>query len=125
MAAARDFLLTLTFLAEPVSPALCAFIFAFLISFLNKKSLFLGFGILLIVLAGLGVYDFYLWEYDYGHNLDENAPIKVPGASFQPPLIGKKDIINFVAYSLPATGIYLYGLTILAAFSSWWLSRKK
>ncbi len=95
------------------------------ISFLNKKYLYLGFAALLVLLASLGVYDFYLWEYEYGHSLSPDAPIKVPGASFQPPLIGKKDIINFTAYSLPETGVYLYGATIFAALSSWWLTRKK
>ncbi len=96
-----------------------------ILALVNKRNLFLAFGILLIVLAGLGVYDFYLWEYDYGHNLDPHAPIKFPGASFQPPLIGKKDIINFTAISLPATGIYFYGAAIVASFVSWWFSKKK
>lgn len=35
----------------------------------------------------IGFVDFYLWEYDYGHNLNPKAPIKIPGQSYQPPLI--------------------------------------
>lgn len=58
-----------------------------------------------IVAAGAaGLYDFYLWGYDYGHNLDPNAAIKVPGMSYQPPLIGSKTLLNFLAYSGPDTG---------------------
>ena len=34
----------------------------------------------------VGLVDFWLWEYDYGHNLDlDTAAIKVPGMSYQPP----------------------------------------
>ena len=48
-----------------------------------------------------GFVDFYLWGYDYGHNLDtEHAIIKVPGMSYQPPLIGSKKLLNFKAISL-------------------------
>src|SRR5688500_13850993 len=51
--------------------------------------------------AGLG--DFYRWSYDYGHNLDaETAIIVVPGMSYQPPLIGEKQLLNFRAASWPA-----------------------
>src|SRR5690606_41060303 len=52
-----------------------------------------------------GMVDFYLWEYDYGHNLDhERAIIKVPGMVYQPPLIGSKKMLNITAVSLPAAG---------------------
>ncbi|MCU0650108.1 MAG: hypothetical protein MUF00_19120, partial [Gemmatimonadaceae bacterium] len=45
------------------------------------------------------------WQYDYGHNLDvENAPIKVPGMTYQPPLFGTKKLLNFTATSWPAIG---------------------
>ncbi len=54
-------------------------------------------------LAGLA--DFWMWQYDYGHNLDwENAPIKIPGMSYQPPLIGSKQLLNFTATSWPDVG---------------------
>lgn len=52
-----------------------------------------------------GVADFWYWQYDYGHNLDvENAPIKVPGMTYQPPLFGTKKLLNFTATSWPAAG---------------------
>ncbi|MBK9727166.1 MAG: nitrous oxide reductase accessory protein NosL [Saprospiraceae bacterium] len=50
------------------------------------------------------MFDFYRWGYDYGHNLDDTAAIKVPGLSYQPPLIGHKRLLNFDAYSLPDIG---------------------
>lgn len=53
-------------------------------------------------LAGLG--DFYRWGYQYGHNLDPHAAIQVPGMSYQPPLIGYKNLLNFTAYSGPDIG---------------------
>ncbi|MBT8401227.1 MAG: nitrous oxide reductase accessory protein NosL [Rhodothermia bacterium] len=55
--------------------------------------------------AVVGLVDFYLWEYDYGHNLDaETAIIKIPGMNYQPPLIGSKKLLNFTASSWPALG---------------------
>ena len=61
-----------------------------------------------LVLAGIaGMLDFYLWSYDYGHNLDPTAAIKVPGMSYQPPLIGSKELLNFLAFSAPDIGGWL------------------
>lgn len=79
---------------------------------------------LMIALAIAGMYDFYLWEYAYGHDLSPKAPIKIPGASFQPPLIGTKQIINFTAISLPHVGGYLAGLSIVLAATAGWVKRK-
>jgi copper chaperone NosL len=95
-----------------------------LIALMKKRSLFLAWTVLLIVICLLGMYDFYLWEYDYGHNLSDTAPIKIPGASFQPPLLGKKDILNFVAVSLPHIAGYFVGLAMALGFGAWWLGRK-
>lgn len=58
----------------------------------------------LIVFAVVGLTDFYMWEYDYGHNLDPRAAIKVEGMSYQPPLIGYKQLLNFIAGSFPDIG---------------------
>jgi len=73
----------------------------------------------LIVLAGVaGMVDFYRWGYAYGHELDEHAAIKVPGMSYQPPVIGTKQLLNFHASSWPDIGagvaclVLAVGLTI-------------
>ncbi|TRZ66678.1 hypothetical protein D4R20_00220 [bacterium] len=72
----------------------------------NKLMLYLWSGI--FVLFGIaGAVDFYIWEYDYGHNLNSMAAIKVPGMTYQPPLIGSKELLNFTAYSYPSTGGYI------------------
>ena len=92
-----------------------------LIAALNRRWLFLTWIVLLVVLGALGLYDFYLWEYDYGHSLDPNAPMQFEDASFQPPLLGRKEIINFTAISLPHIGGYFVGLSMLLGFLAWWL----
>lgn len=66
---------------------------------------------LLIAFAVFGVVamaDFWRWEYNYGHNLDPNAAIIVPGMAYQPPLIGFKQLLNFGAYSIPDIGGWLF-----------------
>jgi copper chaperone NosL len=70
-----------------------------------RRRLILLWGGALLVAAAVGLADFWRWEYDYGHNLDlEHAPIQIPGMSYQPPLIGRKQLLNFTATSMPATG---------------------
>lgn len=72
----------------------------------------------------VGLVDFWLWEYDYGHNLDlDNAAIKVPGMSYQPPLIGSKQLLNFRATSWPALGGWMAVLSCLTGMIMWWRTR--
>jgi copper chaperone NosL len=80
----------------------------------NRGGAFWAWTVIMVCLAVIGIYDFYLWEYDYGHNLSPNAPIKIPGASFQPPLFGTRLILNFTAKSYPHIGGILAGIAILA-----------
>ncbi len=76
----------------------------FLAAFLNRKKL-LYLVTVLFILFGVGfVYDFWRWLYDYGHNLNPNAAIVVPGMSYQPPLIGYKQLLNFEVWSYPNIG---------------------
>lgn len=72
--------------------------------FIAKRKAVLAFFIFYIVFVVLAAIDFYRWNYEYGHNLDPNAAIKVPGMAYQPPLIGYKQLLNFGAYSIPDTG---------------------
>jgi copper chaperone NosL len=67
--------------------------------------------ILLILFISFGVVamiDFWRWEYDYGHNLNPDAAIIVPGMAYQPPLIGFKQLLNFGAYSVPDIGGWIF-----------------
>ena len=89
--------------------------------FTRNKWMYLGWTLLMVLLAIAGLYDFYLWLYDYGHNLSPNAPIKVPGMVYQPPLIGNKYLLNFLAKSWPATGGLMAAGSIIIGFLSFWL----
>ncbi len=68
----------------------------------GKRWMLYGWTALFVLIAVVGLVDFYLWEYDYGHNLDPRAAISIPGMSYQPPLIGSKKLLNFTAISMPA-----------------------
>jgi copper chaperone NosL len=100
-----------------------------LTALLNRRML-LWIYMMLIVRSGLGaLIDFYRWGYDYGHNLSPTAPIVVPGMSYQPPLIGTKQLLNFTAFSGPDMGGWIFIISgILAAGTlmlELYLSRKK
>ena len=86
----------------------------------NARILF--FFTLLSYLYGVAaMWDFWRWGYDYGHNLDPNAAIKVPDMSYQPPLIGYKNLLNFTSYSGPDTGAWMIiGVCLLATVLWWW-----
>jgi hypothetical protein len=67
---------------------------------------------LLVVGALAGLADFWRWEYRYGHDLDPTAAIKVPGMSYQPPLLGAKQMLNITAHSWPASGGWILALAV-------------
>lgn len=92
---------------------------------LNKKPVYYSWAIVMVLLAVVGLYDFYLWEYDYGHNLSPKAPIKIPGASFQPPLFGTKVILNFIAKSFPDVGGYFAGIAIVLAVAAGYTKKRQ
>lgn len=90
---------------------------------------FLAWFILMILLSAAGLYDFYLWEYNYGYDLDPKAIMKFtnPDGSvmgFQPPLFGSKDILNFRAHSYPQLGAYFLGIGIGLSFVAYWIGKK-
>ena len=76
----------------------------FMASFLNKKLWLYVTTVLFLIFGVAFMVDFYMWEYNYGHNLDPHAAIVVPGMSYQPPLLGFKQLLNFGAYSYPNIG---------------------
>jgi copper chaperone NosL len=96
-----------------------------LAAFSRKKWLAYTWIISLTVLCILGIYVFWLWEYDNGHNLDPNAAIKVEGMTYQPPLFGEKWLLNFKATSYPHVGGILLGISVLLANAVWFVQRKK
>lgn len=97
----------------------CIIFFSFLFIlnaiFPFKKLLYTLFG-LFVSFGVIAMIDFWNWEYNYGHNLNPDAAIKVPGMSYQPPLIGYKQLLNFGAFSMPDTGGWIFilsGLVLL------------
>ena len=101
-----------------------------LIGFKGGYKWFLGWFILMSSLGAAGMYDFYLWEYEYGHNLDPKAIMKFinPDGTqmgFQPPVFGSKVILNFVAHSYPATGAYTLLTGMLMTLIAFFIGKKE
>ncbi len=86
-------------------------LFALLAALLNRRWIaMLGW----LVFTGFSIYmfgDYAHWLYQYGHELDPRAPIKLP--LFTPPLIGFKQMANFKVLSVPHLGTLLLGLAWL------------
>lgn len=96
-------------------------VFGVLVGVLGNRKLLLIWLVLFALLALAGLVDYYLWGYDYGHDLDtENAAIKIPGMSYQPPLIGRKQLLNFTAVSLPGFGGFVAALSLLIGGVVYW-----
>jgi len=100
------------------------YIVGFLIAFglvtalLNKRVVLWIFVLLLVATGVAALVDFWLWGYDYGHNLDPTAAIIVPGMSYQPPLIGTKQLLNFTAFSGPDIGGWIFMVSALLAIGT-------
>lgn len=114
-----------------IIPVVLAVIIAFglLAAILKKRWLMVAWVAAFMLAGAIGIYDFYTWLYDYGHNLDPHAPIKVPGMNYQPPLLGVKWLLNFRAVSLPYTGSLIAAISILLGMAAiaydYFLERKK
>lgn len=106
------------------------FVIIFMIAFgltagiLGKRTLVYTWIALFFIVAAVGIYDFYLWGYDYGHDLNPNAAIKVPGMAYQPPLIGSKMLLNFNAVSMPDIGSWILVAVVLLAVIALFLDKK-
>ncbi len=101
-------------------PYIVAFFIAFgLLIFLLKKPKLIYVWVILIIITGIaGLVDFYLWEYDYGHNLSDKAAIKLKGMTYQPPMFGTKQLLNFVAGAWPQAGAYFFGFSVLSGIAA-------
>jgi copper chaperone NosL len=96
------------------------------VALLRRKTLFAAWVVLAVALSVLGMWDFYKWEYDYGHNLDPSAAIKIPGMSYQPPLFGTKQLLNFTTSAWPGVGGICAMLAVgLAALALLWDLRRR
>ena len=105
-------------------------ILGLLIAFKANYKWYLYWFILMVVLSAAGLYDFYLWEHDYGHDLDPKAIMKFTNPDgtvmgFQPPLFGSKDILNFRAHSYPQLGAIFMGLGMALSFVAFIVGKKE
>lgn len=94
---------------------------------LGRRLPLYGWGLLLVGVMGLGLWDYWRWGYDYGHDLDhEHAIIKIPGMTYSPPVIGRKKLLNFTATSWPSYGGIALALAGgLVAYASWTTMRRR
>ncbi|NOX17399.1 MAG: hypothetical protein GXO87_03845 [Chlorobi bacterium] len=90
----------------------------------GNKKLYLTWFIIMALLGVAGIYDFYLWLYDYGHNLDPRAAIQLLDA-YQPPVFGTKQILNFTVRSYPSLGAVFLGIGILLSPVAYYIEKKK
>jgi copper chaperone NosL len=102
----------------------------FIIAGLTGKRKYINLTFILFVCFGvIAMVDFWKWEYNYGHTLNPDAAIIVPGMSYQPPLIGFKQLLNFGAYSIPDIGGWIFvGVGIIGLFvvcREWFAARSK
>lgn len=78
-----------------------------LVAVMGKRRMLMGYAAVLLLFSLAGLADFYKWSYDYGHNLSPDAILKIPGMTYQPPLIGSRQLLNFHATSWPASGAWV------------------
>lgn len=84
-----------------------------LITYFYPRTFMILLGLINSVLVGAaGLYDFWRWEYNYGHNLKPDAPIIIPGMAYQPPLFACKEMLNITACSWPYIGAIALFLSI-------------
>ena len=101
-------------------------VLGFVIAAAGRRWMAIGWLASFAVLGVVALSDFYHWEYEYGHELDTaHAIIKVPGMSYQPPLIGSKQLLNFTAISWPTTGAILIGVAFVVGCLSVYLARPR
>lgn len=97
-------------------------------SLVGKRFMLISFFGVMIATALSALIDFYMWGYDYGHNLSPDAPIKIEGMSYQPPLIGTKILLNFTAFSGPDVGGWIFisvGILVFSILLYEWKANRK
>lgn len=88
-------------------------ILSFLCLLFSKRFLLRFTFVNFIVFSIVGLFDFLYWEYKYGHNLKPNAPIQMPGMTYQPPFIGCDNLLNITACSYPDFGGFLMAIAVV------------
>ncbi len=84
-----------------------------LVAGIGRKALSALYALLVVCFSFMALYDFYQWEYNFGHNLNPDAAIKMDDMVYQPPLIGEKVFLNISASSWPDIGGIAFVLAIV------------
>ena len=100
-------------------------LFGLIVAFTGNIKLVISWIVVMVILGIAGLVDYYLWGYDYGHNLSPDAPIKVPGMTYQPPLIGSKQLLNIKASSWPYWGSLFIAFSMVLASGTVWIEKFK
>lgn len=80
---------------------------------LNKRFLVYLWTSSMLGFAFWGLYDFWKWEFEFGHNLNPDAAIKMEDMVYQPPLIGTKEFLNIQATSWPELAGIAFTIAVL------------
>ncbi|MCH8569074.1 MAG: hypothetical protein LAT67_12445 [Balneolales bacterium] len=99
--------------------------FAIVAGLTASQKLLASWIVLFVLLCIAGIVDYWWWGYEYGNNLDPQAPIKVPGMSYQPPIIGTKQLLNIKASSWPYWGSVFMMLSISFAMAARYIPGRK
>lgn len=92
--------------------------FGLLTTLINKRFVVYMWTLSMLGFAFWGLYDFWKWEYEFGHNLNPDAAIKMDDMVYQPPLIGTKQFLNIDATSLPEFAGYAFALSVFLAVAA-------
>ncbi len=101
-----------------------------IIAFMGNHKWYLYWFIMMVLVSAAGLIDFYIWEHDYGHNLDPRAILKFTNEDgtamgFQPPFFGTKHILNFTAHSYPRLGAYFLALGIALGLVAYFVGKRE
>lgn len=100
-------------------------LFGLIVAITGSRKLLFAYLVTSVLGAVAALVDFYMWGYDYGHDLDPTAAIQVPGLSYQPPVIGHKKLLNFDSYSYPDTGGWVVVAVTAVFFVIWFIEKRK
>lgn len=87
-----------------------------LTSLMNKRPLLYFWTVCMLAFSLLALYDFWAWEYRFGHELNPDAAIKMDDMVYQPPLFGEKTFLNIVATSYPGLAGWGMIVSVTATF---------
>jgi hypothetical protein len=89
---------------------------------IGKMSKLVDIVVLFVYFGLFSLWSFHQRLYDYGHNLDPTAAVKVK--PFTPPLFGTHQIANFTVTNMPEIGSYLMVAFALCLIAAVWHSSR-